>query len=139
MTILKKVTIRWVVLGLGFLAYWLLVRVLLSDEKGDANIGVGLLAFALLIVAAGIWGLRDGFLLALGEAALAWCGAAFAVGLTAASPLIFEDSGLGLGVLLADFAGLVVIVSAMVALPAITGAAIGSAVATTRRQGASTG
>ena len=128
MTILKKVATRWVVLGIGFAAYWLSVRYLLSDDKGDANIGIGLLAFGLLVLAGGIWGLRDGLRLPLGEAVLVWCGAAFAVALTAASPLVFEETGLSLATLLADIAGLVVFVSVLVGFPAVVAAAVGSAI-----------
>jgi len=137
MTILKKVAIRWVVLGLGFTAYWLAVRYLLSDDKGDANIGIGLLAFALLFVAAGIGGLRDGLLHPLGEAVVVWCCTAVAVGLTAALLFTLAETGLDLDDLLADIAGIVVTVSILVAFPAVTAAAIGSAVAAARRQGSS--
>jgi len=138
MTILKKAAVRWVILGLGFVAYWLLVRLLLSDEQGDANIGIGLLAFGLLLVAAGIGGLVDGLRLPLGQAVATWCCTAPAVGLTAAAPLLFEETGLDLAVLLADLAGIVVFVSALVAFPAIASAAIGSAVASSRAQRPST-
>ena len=137
MTILKKVAIRWVVLGLGFTAYWLAVRYLFSSHKGDANIGIGLLAFGLLFVAAGIGGLRDGLLRPLGESVAVWCCTAVAVGLTAALPFTLDETGLDLDVLLADIAGIVVIVSILVASPAVTAAAIGSAVASSRRQGPS--
>jgi hypothetical protein len=138
MTVLKKAAVRWVILGLGFVAYWLLVRLLLSDDKGDANIGIGLLAFGLLLVGAGIGGLVDGLRLPLGHALLIWCCTAPAVGLTAAVPLMFEEPGLDLPVLLADLAGTVVFVSVLVAFPAIAAAAIGSAFASSRAERPST-
>jgi len=138
MTILKKAAVRWVILGLGFVTYWLLVRLLLADDKGDANIGIGLLAFGLLLVGAAVGGFVDGRRLPVGQAMLTWCCVAPAVGLTAAAPLLFEESGLDLAVRLADLAGIVVFVSALVAFPAVAMAAIGSAVATARAQRPST-
>jgi len=138
MTILKKAAVRWVILGLGFVAYWLVVRFLMSEGQGDANIGIGLLAFGLLLVAAGVGGLVDGFRLPAGQAVLIWCCTAPAVGLTVAAPLLVEETGMDLAVLLEDLAGMVVFVSVLVAVPAVTSVAIGSAIATSRAQRPST-
>ena len=139
MTVLKKAVVRWVILGLGFVTYWLLVRLLLAADAGDANIGIGLLAFGLLLVAAGVGGLMDGLRQPLGQAVVTWCCTAPAVGLTAAAPVMFEETGLDLAVLLADLAGTAAFVSVLVAFPAVAAAAIGSAFASTRPQRPSTG
>lgn len=97
--IVRAAIVRAVVLGVGISSYYLLLPVLFRDDGSGANIGAGLIGFALVVVACGIWGLVDGMRQPVTEACMTWLlvsllvGAAWTVGLTAAEAGSWADFG----------------------------------------------
>jgi len=55
-----RVLIRATTFLTGWVFFFFMVEAFSADQVGDANIGAGLLAFALVLLGAGMWGLVDG-------------------------------------------------------------------------------
>lgn len=106
---------------LVLLLMWLLAR----DSTGGANIGAGLLAFALIIVISGLWGFYDGRRRGFGRLALIWVPTAVltAVGMS----LLFQSSlHIDVDVFLSDLrdsGGFLILV---VLLPAVLSGGLGA-------------
>ncbi len=93
----------------------------------DADIGAGLLYFALLLTVSGLWGLWDGYhAKALPPVFVRWAVVAVVVGL--AFPLrIWTEEGRDFGVLWQDLVYLTPFVAGLVLAPAAVGIAVGHA------------
>ena len=123
MSILVSIVIRTLTLAAAVAAYFFVAQRVWST-KGDANIGAGLLAFALVIVVSFVWSARDGHRHGAGRAIGMWLAVAAVtplvlLGLLAASePLTREQ-------LLADAAVLGPTIFGLVAGPGVLGAALG--------------
>jgi len=128
------IVIRTVVLVAGIAGYTALLPVLYPDTDGGANIGAGLIAFGLLVVACGGWGLYDGLRRPIGSVLRVWLVVGLLVG--AAWPFLIGlfDGGLDvdLDVVFADLLFLAPFTMGLVCVPALVGAAIGSTVAQAR-------
>jgi hypothetical protein len=127
--LLITVLVRTAVLALGIAAYYLLLPFLFPSE-GDANIGAGLLGFALVVVASAVWGLVDGIRRPVTEAWVAWPVVAVLVALLWTVGLTAAEAGswpgfwdlLGLNLELVPFTTMLVLAPAGIALA--TGQAI---------------
>jgi cation transport ATPase len=123
-----NILVRLIGLGAVIAAYALLV-VPHMGEKGDPNIGAGLIGFALIIVIAFAWALRD----ARHHpdlATLAWwavVAVAFAVGWHVLMWAALRDAGTAPRDVLVTEASLMVYIAGFVLVPAGIGTAIGRA------------
>ena len=109
----------------GGLLYSLVMTNVFPTE--DADIGAGLLYFALLILASGIWGLWDGYhAKVLPPVFVRWALIAGAVGLSGPFRIWFEE-GRDLGVLWSDLWNLTPFLAGLVLAPAAVGIGIGYA------------
>ena len=92
----------------------------------DANIGAGLIYFALLLTASGIWGLWDGYhAKALAPVFVRWALIAVVVGLSGPFRIWIEE-GQDFGVLWSDLWNLTPFLAGLVLAPAAVGIAIGA-------------
>ncbi len=113
----------------GLLGFHLVVLLLMwlfaRDSTGGANIGAGLLAFALIIVISGLWGFYDGRRRGFGRLALIWVPTAVltAVGMS----MLFQPSlPIDVDVFLSDLrdsGGFLILV---VLLPAVLSGGLGA-------------
>lgn len=128
------IAIRTVLLVAGIAGYTALLPVLFPDTGGGANIGAGLIAFGLLVVACGGWGLYDGLRRPIGSVLLVWLVVGLLVG--AAWPFLIGLSeggtGVDLDVVFADLLTLTPFTMGLVCVPALVGAAVGSTLGPSR-------
>jgi hypothetical protein len=117
--------LRSAVLVAGLATYFGVLR-LVGDSAGDPNIGAGLLAFVLIVVVSGVWGFLDGRRLPLGRVVRIWAVAGAAVGLVQVGLVAWNDGDWDGSVIAADLLVLFPFMVALVIVPAVTGAAIGS-------------
>jgi len=114
----------------AFLGGWLLlhtVAVEVSPDRPDATIGLGLLAFAMVALAAGVWGLIDGVRLDFARLALVWGIVAVAMGVAVPLLTALQSAGrLSVQVLAADLFVTGPFVVGLVAVPALLGGGIGA-------------
>ena len=66
-----RILVRTSTLAIAWMLFYL-VADQVSTSRGDANIGLGLLAFGLLLVGAGIWGVLDGSRRPYPQVAVTW-------------------------------------------------------------------
>ena len=127
-----RTLVRSIVLGAGILGFYL-VYDLLVPATPDADIGMGLLAFLLLVVASGLWGLIDGLRHPAISSAIAWLATAaiVAIGWQAGLALVYSDASMGFLEYLDD-PGTIVFTACLVAVPALPAVAVG---AVSRRAG----
>ena len=132
MSHLLAVLVRLAALALGLAVFYVFLAG--TAEKGDANIGAGLLAFGALIVAGFAWSLYDGRRRGAPFAIVVWIAvsAGLAIGWWIALAAIERDASMSFGELLANDVGSVPFILGLVAVPAVAGAFIGGA---TRRAG----
>ncbi|NHA67172.1 hypothetical protein [Phycicoccus flavus] len=98
----------------------------LSDPSGGADIGAGVLAFALVVLVSFVWSLLDGRRAGLGRVLLRWLLVAVLVGaFLAAFPQIGSDTSFDLQVYLGDLPESGPFGAALVFVPALVGALIG--------------
>jgi hypothetical protein len=124
---LGAVLVRCVVLGAGIaVSYWVATW---WGTEGDANIGLGLLVFALLALASVGWAFVDGTRRTLGAVALIWAavGCVIAVGWWLALAITAADESMSVAELLAADAGGIAFAFGVIAVPALLGAAVGQA------------
>ena len=126
-----KLLVRLVAILGGSALYTLAAIHLFPSE--DADIGAGLIFFALLIVVSGLWGLWDGLRASvLAPVFVRWAVVGVVIGL--AGPLrIFFDEGRDVDVLLDDLLFLGPFLAGLVIAPAAVGIAIGHAFGARRR------
>lgn len=121
--------VRLVALAAGLAGYYAVLPVLFPDDGGGANIGAGLIAFALVMAASLVWGFLDGRARTLVPATVIWLvvavafGALWLLGLA----LVDADESLTLVERLRFDAFLGFHGAALVAVPAVIGAAVGGA------------
>lgn len=103
------------------------VAVVMTDPDEGANIGAGLIAFAVLVVVSAVWGFFDGRRRRdLRSVLLVWLAVAAVVGLAVVlTRLVIEPGGLS-PVLLLDAVFSLAMVAAIVLVPAAVGGAIGT-------------
>ncbi|MFI5623733.1 hypothetical protein ACIA03_09720 [Nocardioides sp. NPDC051685] len=93
----------------------------------DADIGAGLIYFALLLTVSGIWGLWDGYhAKALPPVFVRWAVVAVVIGLSGPFRIWFEE-GRDFGVLRSDLWNLTPFLAGLVLAPAAVGIAVGYA------------
>lgn len=114
-----------------FAATWL-VCVLgiaqVSEKDGGANIGIGLLMFALLIAAGGLWGAVDGARHAYAQVAVTWVSVAVLMGLLVPVFIYLSESGASWRVLMSDVVQVGPLIAALIAAPALLGGLLGRSV-----------
>ncbi len=120
-----KLFVRLVAMLGGTVLYTIAAINLFPTE--DANIGAGLIYFALLLVVSALWGLWDGYhSTVLPPVFIRWALVAIVIGL--AFPIrIWSEEGLDFDVLWSDLANLAPFVAGLVLAPAAVGIAIGYA------------
>lgn len=131
-TVAIRTLVRSAVLGAGILGFYL-VYDLLVPATPDADIGMGLLAFLLLVLASGLWALLDGLTRSAWPSAVAWLltSVVVAVGWQLGLALVYSDASTGVREYLDD-PGTIVFTACLVAVPALPAVAIG---AVSRRAG----
>ena len=131
MSHLLAVVVRLLVLGGLLAAYYAAMPHLFPGEQ-DANIGAGLLAFALVAVVSGAWGLVDGRSQRGARATAIWAGVAVVFGLLwlVGLALVESDDSMSLFERLQVDAFLMVFMGALVLAPALAGVAVGRALRT---------
>ena len=119
--------VRSVSLGAGILGFYL-VYDLLVPPTPDADIGMGLLAFLLLVVASGLWGLIDGLRHPAWPSVGVWLAtsAIVACGWEAALALAYRDATMGFWEYVSD-PGTLAFSACLVAVPAVPAVAVGAA------------
>jgi hypothetical protein len=131
-----KLLVRLAVVLGGSLLYSIVMTNLFPTE--DANIGAGLVYFALLLTVSGAWGLWDGHhAKALPPVFVRWALIAGVVGLSGPFRIWFEE-GRDFGVLRSDLWNLTPFLAGLVLAPAAVGIAIGYALYGSRRLARST-
>lgn len=131
-----KLLVRLAVILGGSLLFSTVMTNLFPTE--DANIGAGLIYFALLLTVSGIWGLWDGHHAAtLPPVFVRWALIAGAVGLSGPVRIWFEE-GRDFDVLWSDLWNLTPFLAGLVLAPAAVGIGIGYALNSGRRIARST-
>jgi hypothetical protein len=131
-----KLLVRLAAILGGSLLYSIVMTTFFPTE--DADIGAGLLFFALLLTVSGIWGLWDGYhATALPPVFVRWALIAGVVGLSGPFRIWFEE-GRDFGVLWSDLWNLTPFLAGLVIAPAAVGIAIGYALNSSRRLARST-
>ncbi len=107
-----------------------LVDAVAPAERGDANIGAGLLAFAAVIVLSGAWSLLDGYRRGFGWTLRTWALAAIlpALGLWLGLAITEADASTSVTDILWADVGLVPMIYAFSLTGALVGAGLGEAV-----------
>jgi len=128
------ILIRSLALGAGIAAYFIVAPRLSSTPPGDPDIGLGLLAFGLLVVAASGWGFVDGTRRVLREVATTWAGTALvvSVGWLLVLSVGQADESMSATELMRADAGLLPFTFGIVLVPALAAGAIGSTARRTR-------
>jgi hypothetical protein len=126
---LGAILVRCVVIGAGIAVYSIVAPRVWRTEAGDANIGLGLLAFGLLVLACAGWALVDGRRRPFPSVAIVWfpVAAVIALGWALTLAITEADESMSVRDLLVADAGLVPFVFGLVAVPALLAAAIGRA------------
>lgn len=122
-----RILLRTTVLATAWLAC-LLGIAQVSGKSGDANIGIGLLMFALLILAAGVWGTADGARQAYAQVATTWVAVAFLMGLLVPVFTYLTESGSSLRVLVSDMVQGAPFIAVLIAVPALLGGLLGKSI-----------
>ena len=128
----RAVLLRALIVGLGPQPLvWLMSRV--DREQVGANIGAGLLMFGVVMVVSLIWTAIDGRRSGeFGRTAVVWLAVAVIVAILNALLAQSSGPGIDLQVLFSDFSGLSLFVAGLVVVPALIGAAVGSATSPVR-------
>jgi tryptophan-rich sensory protein len=132
---LARILVRCVGIGAGLATYaWVAPRVWRTEE-GDANIGLGLLAFAVLMIASAAWALVDGTRRPFTAVAVVWLAVAavISLGWTVTLAIAQADESMSTTDLLVADAGLVPFAFGLVVVPALLAGAVGQAVANRHR------
>lgn len=110
----------------GSVAAHLIINAL-PDDGGGANIGAGLIVFALIVVTAFIWGFVDGGRIPISVLAAVWLAVGATLGV--ADPFLIAMSGgeLDWSVVCSDLVTFVPFDLVLVGVPAIIGGALGLA------------
>jgi hypothetical protein len=129
MSLVVRVLARLGGLALGLFLYVELV----ADswgKRGDANIGAGLLGFALLAVGTFGWALVDARRRGMGAALWCWAtvSAVFAIGWLVVLSLSEDDASMSTRELLLADLPMVPFICGLLLVPAATGAAIGTSI-----------
>lgn len=129
MSHLLPALVRLVTLAAAVLLYMQLVAASWG-EKGDANIGAGLLAFAGLVAASFSWALFDARRHGLGPTVVRWMLVALGIGAgwVVVMAVAEADGSMSVLDLILFDAGLSVFIAGLVGVPAVAGAAIGAAI-----------
>lgn len=115
---------------------WLLCVLGLSqvgDPDGGANIGLGLLLFALLVVVGGAWGAADGARQAYSTVAVTWVVVAVLIGVLVPVVTFLRQSA-SWRVLISDLAQVAPFITVLIAASALLGALLGRAIGGSSRQ-----
>lgn len=105
-------------------AVFFLVVVATRPGDGDANIGLGLLAFLLVAVAAGVWGWRDGSRVEYGAHALTWSVVGVLLGLIVPLFTALVANEFDADVVATDILTVGPFTAALVAVPALAAGAL---------------
>ncbi|GGU13982.1 hypothetical protein [Nocardioides albus] len=126
-----KLFVRLAALLGGSLLFSIVVTRLFPTE--DADIGAGLIFFALLLTVSGLWGLWDGYHASrLPVVFVRWAVIAVVVGLS--GPVrIWVEEGRDLDVLWSDLVNLTPLIAGLVLVPAAVGIGIGHSLNSGRR------
>lgn len=117
-----KLLVRLAAILGGSLLYSIVINLAPTE---DANIGAGLVYFALLLTVSGVWGLWDGHhAKALPPVFVRWALIAVVVGLSGPVRIWFEE-GQDFGVLRSDLWNLTPFLAGLVLAPAAVGIGIG--------------
>lgn len=134
MRIIVPILVRAVALA----AVWALFSLFLpgrGDNQEGADIGAGVLGFALLFAVAAGWGVFDGRRRAYAQVALIWVPVAVLVGLLVPVLVSLAEPGFSqrVQVLLSDLLGVGPFIAALVGGSALTGGIVGRGLRSSRR------
>jgi len=126
MSHLPAILVRLAALAVVVIAYTSLVVPMMS-EQGDANIGAGLLAFAIVIVISLIWSVVDGRRAGLAPTAVRWAIVAvvLSIGWVLLLVVVEGDDSMTTREAVGAAFGLVPFTIVLVLVPSLVGAAIG--------------
>lgn len=131
MTVLIAIVVRSVVLGIGIAAYYHVAPALLPDDDG---LGTGLLAFLIIVVASGCWGLFDCVRREYAPVAVIWLTTSLlvAVGWWVVLAAVEADSSMSMAELLRVDAEGVAFMISLVAVPALCAGGLGQLISNAR-------
>ena len=119
------VLVRAVVVGVSsWLSGWLVATL---SGGTDANIGAGLISFAVTMVLSFAWAAMDARRRGLTPVLFVWLPVAVLVGLATPFEIALGDGGFDWDVIASDLAMVSPFTAALVAVPAILGAVVGAA------------
>ncbi len=109
-----------------FIALYLAITGLaaIGDSEGGANIGLGLLVFALNFLVALAWGARDGSVMPLWRVVVVWIAVALIVGVLTTAMFQMPPLGFDASVFASDLREVMPVTAGLIALPAIGAGAI---------------
>lgn len=128
----RRTLLAVVVRAAAFVAgEWAFTRVYEASvpaTPGDADIGEGLLAFALIVLAALAWGVWDGYRRGFGRTALVWIASGALTGGVLAVTIGFGEQGNSLRLMLADLVDSGPFLAGLVVFPAVIAAGLAAIV-----------
>lgn len=125
LSVVTRTLVRSTAIGAGILGYYAAYPLLVAPTP-DADIGQGLLAFSLVVLASGLWGLVDGLRGAVPAAVLTWLltASVVAVGWQAGLALAYGDASLPFWEYLLE-PGTIAFTACLVAVPAVVAVLVG--------------
>lgn len=120
-----SIVVRSVALVVGWAAYTGLLS-LVADGEGGANIGAGLLGFALVLLAAASWAFLDGRRNGLGWVSKVWVVVGAVLALFVPLMVAVTDGTFDASVVLSDLLTVAPFILLLVTVPAVVAGAIGS-------------
>lgn len=125
-TVIRTYLFRALAFVAGSVAAHLIIDAI-PDNGGGANIGAGLIVFALIAAAAFLWGFVDGRRIPIGILAGVWLAVGATLGLAEPFLIAMSDGELDWSVVRSDLVTFVPFDLVLVGVPAIIGGALGLA------------
>jgi hypothetical protein len=130
--VIRTYLIRALAFVAGSVAAHLIINAL-PDDGGGANIGAGLIVFALIVLVAFLWGFVDGRRIPIGILAGVWLAVGATLGLADPFLIAMSDGELDWSVVRSDLVTFVPFDLVLVGVPAIIGGALGLAAGSATR------
>ena len=128
-----RVLVRTTVIAALFALFFVAVEAMATDDAVGADIGVGLLAFALVFLGAGVWGLVDGLRLPGAATVVLWVIVGLMIGVLVPLFTALMEFGFSWDTLEWRVAVPEVFLALLVAVPALVGVGLGVAIRSARQ------